>query len=484
MAMPPKTVMRKRVKQPDEDAADAEVAHFAALAAAGQNPPVWVPPLMAPPDWRLIAPVVAGPDDVDPPALDEQDLQVWDSAPVFLSLNPLERNGARRRAPLSERFVAFAGSRIDQMIERTESVRGEGESGVTASAQLRNGQRCAMRVSKNYTARSAANYRREVAKHVLLERLREQYPQLMRNVVQLVDYQLVTDMPIGTLYTHSVPPLLVPANSDANATVPRLVSLFESCTWTLDEFVRDMVAPAPAAGQLTFFTALLIQLLCQLAYLHRLLPRFNHNDLHLKNLMMQRVEDTGVGTADDLVYDLQLDQGTIVDGRETAPRVSIRLPVKPTGNALLKIIDLDLAYLEYLPADGAGSAATEALPPSHATDESLKRQYNVDLIRVVTVLILEFERAVNLRGVLAQSQFVLAELQAFLGRLYSTHRAVHREKREFAIAQILARDPMFSRTVERGVYEPHGAPVVGTRQVDNGHVRVERIRSELAALAK
>jgi len=483
--MQPKTVMRKRAKQPEgggdpNAAADAEVAGFALLAMAPGQPVV--PALMAPVPWQQRAPLlaVAG-GEVDTPPVDDADLQGWPSAAAYLASNPLERNGARRRAPLSERFVPYNGSRMHNLMGMFGPILGEGVNSVALSITLRNRQPCVMRSSKIYEARDSLHFRREVAKHVLLERLREQYPQLMRNVVQLIDYQLLTHLPLGSLYAQSSPPWPAPIDPDINATVPRLVTLFEPAGRTLSDYIHQVVATQGAAEQLAFFASVLAQLLCQLAYLHQMLPRFNHNDLHLKNLMLQDVAASGVGAVDTLQYEVQLGPGVASATGELAPRLSLNVPLSHTHNHLLKIIDMDLAYLEYLPTDQAGTPGAEALPPARMTAAMVERQHNTDAIRAVTVLIMVFEEAMDAKGTRATSNFALSELHALLGRMYSSYRQTYREDLEFALAQILLRDRMFRGFARGTALAP---PVVGSRQVDRGHVRVERIRSELAALNK
>jgi len=438
------------------------------------------PPLLPTAAWQTRAPLLREPNEVAPPALDPLEQAPIADASAYLTSQPLELGGSRRRAPLSERYVEWAGSRLRQRMRKIGAALGAGMSGVTFACELTNGLQCAVRISKNYGPGDSVQYRREAAKHVLLERLRERYPQMLQNMVQMVDYQLVVGLPFDSIYTPRIA-----QDADVGDTVPRLVSVLEPCGQTLHLYLRTVVALMPWQQQMMAMGSILCQMLCQLANLQRLLPRFTHGDMHMNNMLMQPVSESSLRGRDALSYRVQLDAGQLdpATGEERAAHLMITLPLNLTSDRLLKIIDLDLAYVEYLPSDAAGS---EALVPSQAMSDPERRRYIGDAIQAVTFMVIAYEAALTLANTMQEGQPVLHWTQALLGRLSAGYRVSGAQEREWLLPRILRDDHVFQRYVEVGitVVVPSAPPVAGSRQLDDGHVRVDRIRSELADLCR
>jgi hypothetical protein len=406
-------------------------------------------------------------DGAAQPTTDDEDRAQWLSFSAFLHSNPLERYGRRRRKPLSELYAPAPPDGTWGMVASVDPTPlGKGAGSTVSACTLHNGLPAVLRVSELYPATHSKHYRREAARCVLLERLRERHPTMMQNVIQMIDYRLV-------------------AHPDGEASGVLLAMVLERAAEPLGPYIVRAVGDVLPTMQFDFLTCALAQLLAQLAQLQMLLPWFSHTDLHASNVMLQNVDPALGATTID--YVLQLGEGTThADGSVTAPRLTLRVPLVSTGNTVLKIIDMDLADIEYLPQDAQlgddGLPRAERLPPPprmHTSSEA--RQYVGDAIHIAARLSMVFEHAlVTHKRMVGRHLAVLRALEAFVGRLVGTYQlGSSPDLREFTLARILAHDPLFEAIIKRSDLVDNAPPVVGPRSVDGGHERVERVRGAL-----
>jgi len=424
----------------------------------------------------------APPPPTNVPAPDAADLTPAPSMSQFLASHPLERDGARRRHPMSERYVRYVLSRLRAIIQSTDAFVGEGQYNVVVRVLLKSEVHVAMRFNK--LSANEADQRRTATLHVLMERLRELYPRQMDNVVQLVDYQLLSALDVrailkatGTASSNSI---------DESIETPRLAMLFEPLEMSLESMLQEHVVHASADVQLVFLSALLAQVFAQLHYLQLMMPQFNHNDLHAGNVMVCVARETALGadSDQDLVYPLETGAGMMGLGPEGTrerlrDRITIRVPLGDTAGRLAKLIDLDLAYVHYLPRDDADTDVV--LARVGVSERSSERQYLRDARNLVTDVALKFEAALDAARV-EHSKSALTELQALLGRIHIHHQPQEYQSGAYALGQLLLRDPMFA-SFRAPDTKPTWLPPVFTHDADSkGRVLVERIRSELAAI--
>jgi len=340
----------------------------------------------------------------------------------FLALCPLEYAGVERRP-----YEESAAQDVPRATFKTLPFRvRDTPLGVGAEAvQLlvrRDHMDFAMRVS-----RAGKSDAEEIAKHMVLERLRVLYPELLRNVVQMVDFRLYRGLDL------SVYPAPSNAEVDPGPDHPRMVAFTQRLHSTLGK-ARAALVHAPQQDDGTRYFDLVLgaitQMLCQLHVLNTLADEFVHNDLHFGNMMLRDPLPQDRVRSGELHYELRM---SVEPTAQAA--FKLRVPLALTGGRVMCLIDLGKSALVHRPR---AEPADQVMGGPHGSE----RLYSNDAFYIVKWLHEDAKDAEELgSSVVARALAMLTELLAFI---VEHHPPEHRGNR-LALAEILRDAPQFAR---------------------------------------
>ena len=347
---------------------------------------------------------------------------------LFLWNNPLE--AVNRRRPFAERRSAEA-AKYSSLEPYGITILADIASGVEATTYLieRSQVEFVMRVSKTG---DTAGDTRDVAKHVLMERLRERYPQAMRNVIQMVDYQRLQSLDMrryGDTYQGE-----------------RIIQILEKAGVTLMKQFTEMVdTPSVQSGGINaFLVSTFTQLFCQLHYLHLFLNEFEHWDLHWKNIMFRPAYPLEIDPNGHFDYVIQIAPGTTDPNGTSAPSFRIHVPTEWTNGELVKIIDLGWTKLRYHAQDPTNGATTEQQLNSAKLERNFRpRDYRQDAL-LTTHWFVEFcktEFSTKPDVLEARAGRVLRALARLSSKIQNLPDSQSTDR--FLVATLLRTDPFF-----------------------------------------